>query len=96
MKLTNRQRRQLRGLANPLNPIIQIGKEGASENLFYTIDQALQAHELIKVHVHTTSPLDVQTLAEMIVDKTKCYLVQIVGFNLTLYRPSEKVKIDLS
>lgn len=95
MKLTNQQKRKLRSLSNSLNPIIQVGKEGVSENLFYTIEQALKAHELIKVHVHNTSPMDLKTIEDLIVAKTDCHLVQIVGFNLTLYRPSEKAKIVL-
>ncbi len=95
MKLSNQQKRQLRSLANSLSPIIQIGKDGLTENVIHTIEQGLRAHELIKVHVHSTSPQSAKELAETVAHQTASSLVMCVGSNITLYRPSEKRKIEL-
>ena len=43
MDLTSKQRAQLRGLANGIGTIIQIGKDGIGENLIKQTDSALEA-----------------------------------------------------
>lgn len=96
MKLSNHQKRQLRSLANRLTPIIQIGKEGLTENVIYTIELGLKAHELIKIHVLQTSPLPAKELIDLIVNQTKSFEVSTVGSMMTIYRPSEKKKIELT
>ena len=48
MELTSKQRAQLRGLANTIDTIIHIGKDGIGENLVKQTDDALEARELIK------------------------------------------------
>ena len=45
------QRAKLRSMAQNLNPIFHIGKNGINENLISDIDTALEAHELIKISV---------------------------------------------
>ena len=49
--ITSKQRAYLRGLANGIPAIMQIGKGGISENLIKTISDALEARELIKLTV---------------------------------------------
>ena len=53
--LTSKQRARLRGLANELPVIIQVGKGGVSDNLISQIDTALEARELIKIRLHGMS-----------------------------------------
>ena len=53
--MTSKERAALRAKANPLEPIIQIGKEGISENLLTQIDDTLDNRELIKIRVHLES-----------------------------------------
>ena len=48
MDLTSKQRAQLRGLANGIDTILQIGKDGIGKNLVKQADDALEARELIK------------------------------------------------
>ena len=51
MELTSKQRAQLRGLANSIDTIIHVGKDGIGENLVKQADDALEARELIKGRV---------------------------------------------
>lgn len=48
-KLTGKQRGYLRGLAHGLNPVVQIGKNGLTDQVLKQIDEALEKHELIKI-----------------------------------------------
>ena len=57
MELTSKQRAQLRGLANDLQPIVHIGKDGIGENLVKQANDALEARELIKCRVLENSML---------------------------------------
>lgn len=88
--MTSKQRAYLRGLANRIEPIFQIGKSGISDNLIKQVDDALEARELIKLSVLETAPDGVRELAEEIAQKTKSEVVQTIGSKITLYRPKKK------
>lgn len=88
--MTSKQRAYLRGLANGLDAIFQIGKGGISENLIKQLDDALEARELIKISVLGTAPADVKSLGNEIADNTNSTLVQTVGNKITLYRARKK------
>ena len=51
MELTSKQRAQLRGIANSIDTIVIIGKDGITENLVKQADDALEAREIIKCKV---------------------------------------------
>ena len=51
MDLTSKQRAQLRGLANRIDTILIVGKEGIGDNLVKQANDALEARELIKGRV---------------------------------------------
>ena len=58
MKLTSKQRAQLRSLAADIPTIMQIGKDGIGENLIKTVGDALEGRELkmcIRDSVWTTA-----------------------------------------
>ena len=64
--LTGKQRAYLRGLANSLTPIFQIGKNGVEENFLIQVSQALEARELIKIKVLENSGLDSRETSRVI------------------------------
>ena len=68
--LNSRQRAQLRGLANSLDTIFQVGKGGVTENTVKQVDDALEARELIKLRVLETSPVSSREAADEIAEKT--------------------------
>ena len=88
--MTSKQRAYLRGLANTIDAIFQIGKSGISDNLINQLSDALEARELIKVSVLETAPANAKTLGVEIAEATNSILVQTVGSKITLYRPRKK------
>ncbi len=62
-----------------------VGQKGISENLLDNVEQALLAHELIKIKVHDSSLMD--DAATSIHAHTGAQLVQRIGKMLIFYRP---------
>lgn len=88
--LTSKQRAYLRGLANPLEPILHAGKGGVSDTLIRQADDALTARELIKGRVLDTAPGSARELAEQIAGAVNAQVVQVVGRNFVLFRQKPK------
>lgn len=88
--MTSKQRAYLRGLANPIDAIFQIGKSGITDNFINQISDALEARELIKISVLESAPADARTLGNEIANETNSTLIQTVGNKITLYRPRKK------
>ena len=88
--MTSKQRAYLRSLANTLEPIFQIGKSGISENLIQQLSDALDARELIKIHVLETAPDTAKNLVIEISNLTNSTLVQTIGNKITLFKQKEK------
>ncbi|GLI34443.1 MAG: ribosome assembly RNA-binding protein YhbY [Deltaproteobacteria bacterium] len=83
--LSSFQRQYLKGLAHHLKPVVQIGKNGLTDQLFDAVDIALNAHELIKIKF-----LDFQEqkkeLSQEIAERLNCERVALVGNIAILYR----------
>ena len=86
--LTSKQRAQLRGLANGIDTIVHIGKDGIGENLTRQANDALEARELIKCRVLENSMLTSREAAEELARATRSEVVQVIGTKFVLYRPS--------
>lgn len=90
MELTSKQRAQLRGMANSLDPVVHIGKGDLGENLIQQAEEALEARELIKCRVLETSELTAREAAEALAGATRSEVVQVIGTKFILYRQSHK------
>ena len=88
MELTSKQRAQLRGLANGIDTIVHIGKDGIGDNLVAQTNDALEARELIKGKVLENSLLSAREAAEALAQATRSEVVQVIGTKFVLYRPS--------
>ena len=88
MELTSKQRAQLRGLANGIDTIVHIGKDGIGENLTKQADDALEARELIKCKVLENSLLTSREAAEELARAVRAEVVQVIGTKFVLYRQS--------
>lgn len=97
--LTSTQKKYLRGLAHRRKPVVLIGQKGITSTLIKAIDEALEAHELIKIRF-----LDIKEKEEkadttdFIVKRTGSQAVGRIGHTVIFYRPRkepEKRKIRL-
>ncbi|HEY1014242.1 MAG TPA: ribosome assembly RNA-binding protein YhbY [Herpetosiphonaceae bacterium] len=84
-ELNSGQRQYLKRQAHSLKPVVQIGKLGLTENVIQSIDNALDAHELIKVKFGDFQDQKRELSAELTA-ATASELVNTVGNIITLYR----------
>lgn len=90
--LNSRQRAQLRGLANGIETIFQIGKAGLNDQLNKQVDEALEARELIKLRTLETAPVSTREAADTVAQAVNADVVQVIGSRFILYRESKDNK----
>jgi RNA-binding protein len=83
--LTARQRKHLRGVAHSLEPVVQVGQGGVTEAVLRSLDEALLAHELVKVRLR--EPEDKHGDATRLAEGAGAALCGLVGHTVILYRP---------
>lgn len=88
--MTSKERAYLKSLAANVPSLYQVGKDGITENVVKTIDDALAARELIKGHILENSMLGVREAAEELAAKTASQVVICIGNKFVLYRRSDK------
>lgn len=95
--MTSKQRAYLKSLASKEDTILQIGKEGLTPESTASIEEALQARELIKVGILQNCLEDIHEIAQIAAERTRAQLVQVIGRKFVLYREGkdEKKKIEL-
>ena len=86
--LTSRERKTLRGLAHPLEPILHIGKQGVTPGVLRQIDESLGHHELIKVRFLAGKD-EKDELCETIARELGCSVAGVVGHIAILFRQNE-------
>ena len=87
--MTSKQRAYLKSLAMNLNPVFQIGRSSVTPEVTSAIDEALEARELIKIHVLKNCFDDPRQIAEMIAGRTHSQVVQVIGKKIVLYREAK-------
>ncbi len=96
--ITSKQRAYLRAMANPIDPIFQIGKGGITEEILKQLALALEARELIKIHILETALLDSKECIAILAEKLCAEPVQAIGSKVVLYKRAVNVanqKIEL-
>lgn len=84
--MTTKQRAYLKSLAMMMDPIFQIGKNSMTPELTKAVEEALNARELIKVSVLKNCADDPRALAEILAERTKSQVVQVIGKKIVLYK----------
>ena len=84
--LNTKQRATLRAMANPLEPIIHIGKGGINEHLIKQVDDALTARELIKGTVQENAEYTAKEALQVLCQRVCAEPVQAIGRKFVLYR----------
>ena len=87
--MTSKQRSYLKGLAMTMDPIFQIGKSSVTPELTAAIAEALEARELIKITVLKNCLDDGRSIAEVLAERTRSELVQVIGKKIVLYKPAK-------
>lgn len=95
MELNRRQVCYLRGLAHPLNPLVQMGKGGYGIAFVKEVARNLKDHELVKVRMTTGDRAEFYQLSDQLAQETDATLVQQIGRMVVLYRRGEEPKIRI-
>jgi RNA-binding protein len=91
--LTGKQRSYLRGLANTITPIFQVGKGGVNDNMVKQFNDALEARELVKANVLKNALEDTRAICDELSKATQAEVVQVIGNKFVLYKQSRNNKV---
>lgn len=86
MKISSAQKQHFRGLAHGLKPIIIIGNHGLTPAVQAEINNALEAHELIKIRVNAIDREERQLMTKEICREQHAELIQSIGHIIVIYR----------
>ena len=91
--ITGKQRSYLRGFANSIPAIFQVGKNEIDENVIRQFNEALEARELVKASVLKNSNYTAREACEEIAESVKAEIVSVIGSKFVLYKESKKNKV---
>ena len=87
--LTGKQKGYLRSMGNEMDPILQVGKGGITDSVVTQTDEVLEVRELIKCRVLQNSSEEPKSVADELAEQVQADLVQVIGRNFLLFRPSK-------
>lgn len=94
-KMTSKRRAELRGQANRLEPLFQVGKGGISDALIAQTNDALRVHELIKLKVLLESaPETPKEIADKLAEATGSQVVQVIGGSMIFYKENPELQAE--
>ena len=90
--MTTKQRAYLKSLAMTMDPVCHVGKFSLTPELTKAVDEALAARELIKIHVLKNCADNEKDVAQVLAERTRSQVVQVIGKMIVLYRPAKEEK----
>lgn len=90
--MTSKQRAYLKSIAMVTEPILQIGKGRLTPEITESVNEALEARELIKISVLNNCLEEADDIARVLSERTGSEVVQVIGKKIVLYRESKKKK----
>ena len=96
--MTSKQRSYLKGLAMNMDSVFQIGKSSLTPEVTQAVSEVLEARELVKLTVLKNCLDDGSSIAQVLAERTRSEVVQVIGRKIVLYRPAkdpQKRKIQL-
>ena len=84
--MRGKDRAELRADAHHLKPTVHVGHHGITDSLLQSLDDALQANELVKIQVERTAPLTTKEAANRLAGQVGAEVIQVIGRKTTLYR----------
>ena len=88
--MTTKQRAKLRSMANTMEPVLQIGKDGITDNVCKQAWDALEARELIKVTVLKNAPDFARGMCDELCARVHAEPIQVIGSRFVIYRQSRE------
>ena len=94
--MTSKQRAYLKGIAMTSDTILHIGKSSVSPEMTQSVNEALEARELIKINVLKNCADDPNEIAQVIAERTQSVVVKVIGKKIVLFKQAKKnSKYDL-
>ena len=90
--LTSKQRAELRSMANTMETILYVGKDGITDNTAKEAYDALEARELIKCAVQNGCELSAREALDALCERVHAEPVQCIGRRFVMYRQSRENK----
>ncbi len=87
--MTGKQRAMLRAMANPIETILYIGKDGIVPGTIQQADDDLEARELVKGCVQQGAPLSAREALVTLCEELGAEPIQCIGRRFVMYRPSK-------
>ena len=88
--MTSKQRAYLRSMANTLETILYVGKDGVTPGTVKEAFDALEARELIKGCVQQGAPLSAREALDSLCAQVGAEPVQCIGRRFVMYKPSRE------
>ena len=89
IEITSSQRAFLRSVAQTVDPVVMVGREGGSAAVAAALDEALSCHELVKVRFQSHKD-EVLAISRQLAASTGSLLVSTTGFTAVFYRQSDR------
>ena len=94
--MTSKQRAYLKSLAMKLDPVFNVGKSSITPEFTEAISEVLETRELIKISVLKNCLDEPKEIAEVLAERTRSQVVQVIGKKIVLYKESrDHKKIEL-
>jgi len=94
IQLTPAQRKEKRGDAHHLDPVVMIGADGLTPAVLKEAEVAIRSHGLIKVRVFSDDRTAREAMLTEMADKLNAAPIQHIGKLLVLWRPMEEVEAE--
>ena len=88
--MTSKQRAYLRSMANTMDTILYVGKDGIVPGTVKQASDALEAREIIKCAVQQGCPLSAREALNQLCEELQAEPVQCIGRRFVMYRPSKE------
>lgn len=87
--MTSKQRAMLRSMANTMDTILYVGKDGIVPGTIKQASDALEAREIIKCCVQQGCPISAKEALSELCQQLEAEPVQCIGRRFVMYRPSK-------
>lgn len=92
MKITSRQRAELRAEAHHLTALVHVGNHGLTDAIRTTLDEVLRTHELVKVQLGKQLEIPAREAAAQLAESVRADVVQVIGKTATFYRENRNLE----